>query len=330
MSLIGLATYHWRVKAATDCGDTPWSMSREFTTKNCAAAFIQTTPVSISGSGTPEVNSILTVSGPGTVENLVVSDIIGTHTYVGDLAVRLIGPGGAPIVLLWDGECGSSNDFSLSLSDDATDPVASAPCSPLGQGGIFIPESSLSAFNGMPIAGDWTLRINDNANQDGGELQSWKLEFCSLGSLPVDLLSFDVAGRKNAIQLDWKTANEYNNAGFEIERRSEIETEFTTIGEVLATADVQQVNNYEYLDKDVRPGTRYYYRLRQNDFDGQYEYSEIRTASIEGTQLGLQVYPNPVRGELFGLLNVEASLETELRLFDLNGSLLKEQIASGN
>jgi len=42
------------------------------------------------------------------------------------------------------------------------------------------------------------------------------------------------------------------------------------------------------------------------------------------------VYPNPVRGELFGLLNIESGLETELRLYDLNGRVLKEQITSEN
>jgi len=201
-SLEGLTLYYWRVNATTECGLTPWSATREFTTVDCEAAFIENTPVPISASGTPEVNSVLTVTGAGTVDEIVVSNIIGTHTYVGDLAVRLIGPGGAPIVLLWDGECGSSDDFHLSLSDDATTPVASAPCTPFGQGGTFIPENPLSAFNGLPIAGDWTLRINDNANQDGGELTSWRLNFCSVLPLPVELLSFDAAGLENAIHLD--------------------------------------------------------------------------------------------------------------------------------
>ncbi|MEM9819675.1 MAG: reprolysin-like metallopeptidase [Bacteroidota bacterium] len=328
--LEGLTLYFWRVRATTTCGDTPWSTSRQFITKDCDAAFIENTPVSISSSGTPEVNSILTVSGSGLVDGLVVSNVNGTHTYVSDLEVRLIAPGGSPSVLLWEGECGSSNDFILSLSDDATTPVGSAPCSPLGQGGIYIPEESLSAFDGLPIAGDWTLNIQDNFNQDGGQLTSWTLEFCSLGALPVDLLSFDVSGQKTAIQLEWETANEYNNAGFEIERRTEAEREFTSIGAMLATDDAQQINYYDYLDKDVRPGVRYYYRLRQNDFDGQYEYSPIRTAMLEARQSGLQVYPNPVRGELFGLLNVAPDIETELQLHDLNGRVVREQVVSGN
>ena len=148
--------------------------------------------------------------------------------------------------------------------------------------------------------------------------------------LPVELLSFDASEQGKAIHLNWKTANEFQNAGFEIERRTESETEFTRIGDVIATDDLQDINNYEYLDKNVRPGIRYYYRLRQVDLDGQFEYSQIRSASIKGDELGLQVYPNPVHGDLFGLLNVEPDIETELRLLDLNGRILKEQIVSGN
>lgn len=329
-SLEGLTDYYWRVKVANICDGTPWSLTREFTTGNCVASFIQNTPELISSSGSQEINSVLTITDPGTVGVLTVSNIIGTHTYMSDLEVRLIGPGGSPSVLLWDGECGNSDDFNLSIGDDATDPVSAALCSPLGQGGTYTPVDPLAAFTGLPIAGDWTLRINDNFNLDGGELTTWSLDFCLLSGLPVDLLSFEATGLKNEIQLDWETANESNNKGFEIERRSETEREFVSIGEVPATADLQQINAYKYLDKNVRPGIQYYYRLRQNDFDGQFEFSEIRTASIEGDKLGLQVYPNPANGEVFGLLNVGTGLETELQLHDLHGRIVKEQLASGN
>lgn len=322
--------YYWRVKAMTDCGDTPWSLANEFTTNNCGTSFTENTTVPISPSGITITESIMTVTGPGTVDGMKVSNIIGTHTYVGDLSMELVAPGGSPTVLLIFRECGSSDDFSLSFSDDATIDADDAPCSPLGQGGNYIPIGSLTVFDGLPIAGDWTLRITDNANLDGGELTSWSLDFCSLLALPVDLLSFDAAAQEETIQLDWKTANEYNNEGFEIERRSEIEREFKAIGTIPATTIPQDINNYEFLDKEVRPGMQYYYRLRQNDYDGQFEYSDIRAAKIEGTKFGIQVYPNPVRDELFGSLDLVSGLETQLELVDLNGRILKEQIVSGN
>lgn len=325
-----LTVYYWRVKATTNCGETPWSLSHEFTTNNCGTSFTESTPVPISSSGTVVANSVMTVTGPGTVDGMKVSDILGTHTYVGDLSFELIAPGGSPTALLLNRECGSTDDFNLNFSDDATIAAADAPCTPLGQGGSFIPEDALTIFDGLPIAGDWTLRVTDNANFDGGELTSWSLDFCALTALPVDLLSFDAVAQESTIQLDWKTANEYNNEGFEIERRSETERTFTAIGEIPATNLLQDINNYSFVDKEVRPGMQYYYRLRQNDLDGQFEYSEIRAAKIDGTKFEIQVYPNPVRDELFGLLNLVSSSETELRLLDLNGRVLKEQIVSGN
>ncbi len=325
MPLAGLTLHYWRVKALTGCGETPWSSTRDFTTVNCDASFIQNTPLAISSSGQPEINSVLTVTGPGTVDGLVISNIIGDHTFVGDLAVRLIAPGGSPVALLWDDVCGSFDDFNLSIDDNATDFVSAAPCSPLGQGGTYKPVDPLSVFNGLPIAGDWTLRINDNANQDGGQLTTWRLDFCQLQNLPVELMSFQAFEREEAIQLEWKTATENMNAGFEIERREENNTDFITIGEVKATEDLQSINYYEYLDRNVRPGIRYYYRLRQNDLNGQFEYSEIQSAKIKADNFGLQVYPNPVSGELFGLLNSKSSLETDLFFIDLNGRIISEQ-----
>ncbi|MEM7573447.1 MAG: reprolysin-like metallopeptidase [Bacteroidota bacterium] len=330
MSLAGLTDYYWRVKTTTGCGETPWSSIREFTTTDCAAAFIENVPVSITSSGTPVVTSTITITGPGTIDGLEISNIIGTHTYMSDLSVELIAPDGGPTVLLWDRECGSNDDFNLSLSDFATVPVSDAPCNSFGQGGTFIPENPLSVFNGLPIAGDWTLRINDNANLDGGELLTWRLDFCSLIGLPVELLSFNAFGQEKTIHLDWETTNEYENVGFEIERRTESQAEFTIIGEVPAVEDTRAINSYNFLDEEVRPGILYYYRLRQNDVDGQFEYSPIRTAKIEGNELGLQVYPNPARGELFGFLDREASEETELRLYDLNGRVIRKQTTYGN
>lgn len=330
MDLDGGSIYFWRAKATTSCGETPWSLSRQFTTADCTASFIQNTTISISASGTPVINSVLTVTGPGNVDELFVSNILGNHTYVGDLSIELIAPGGSPIAMLLDRECGSSDDFDLSFSDSAIDQIADAPCSPLGQGGTFQPEDPLSVFNGIPMAGDWTLRINDNANFDGGELNTWSLSFCTAVFLPVDLLSFDAIGKENTIELDWKTANETDNAGFDIERRSETEREFSKIGAVPAMDVLLDINNYRFVDKDVRPGIQYYYRLRQNDFDGKFEYSPIRTARIDGGKLGIQVFPNPANGAVSGILNVASGIETNLRLFDLNGRIVKEQLVAGN
>jgi len=177
-SIAGLTLFYWRVKALTTCGETPWSITREFTTEDCGSSFVENTPVFISSNGPQEVNSVLTINSPGVVDGLEISGIIGEHSYAGGL-------------------CGSSDDFNLSFSDDATVPVANAPCTPLGQGGTFIPSNPLSVFDGLPITGDWTLRINDAFNLDGGELLSWKLDFCSLGGPTAIYVDKNTSGANN-------------------------------------------------------------------------------------------------------------------------------------
>jgi len=326
-----LTTYYWRVSAMTSCGVTAFSTVRSFTTGNCVNTVTNNTPVTIPAAGTPVVTSVITMTQPGNVTELSVSDIIGTHTYVTELKVELIGPGGAPIVELWSGLCGGSDDFNLSLSENAAIAVAEAPCSPVGQSGRFLPEDPLSAFIGSPIAGDWILRISDDAPNDGGELVTWSLDFCTTSSapLPVEMLSFEASAGKSDIRLDWKTATEENNAGFDIERRAEYETAFASLSTVDAKVDAQVENDYGYTDADVRAGVRYYYRLRQNDLDGKFEYSDVRTAALVSKTRGLQVSPNPVRGDLFGTLDVEASTQTDLVLLDLNGRVVLAQAAVG-
>ena len=78
----------------------------------------------------------------------------------------LIAPDGTRFDLFGD-QCGSSNDFDVSLDDTAAQSIVDAPCSPLGQGGVYRPVDALTPLIGQSALGDWTLEITDDANQDG-------------------------------------------------------------------------------------------------------------------------------------------------------------------
>ena len=112
------------------------------------------------------------------------------HTWVGDLDITLTAPDGTTTVeLMPSGTCGNCDDMNVTFDDDAANPItgAAAPIS-----GDFQPASgSLSTFNGLQSAGDWTLTITDNANQDGGNLLSWSLQLCSNTNLSLDDVSLD-------------------------------------------------------------------------------------------------------------------------------------------
>ncbi|KAA0990389.1 T9SS type A sorting domain-containing protein [Dyadobacter aurulentus] len=117
------------------------------------------------------------------------------------------------------------------------------------------------------------------------------------GSLPVTLVSFE--GRKendNAV-LTWKTSQETNNKGFEIER-SEDGKQFEKIGFVDPYSyGSDTIRNYQYLDTNPSAGSNYY-RLKQLDHDGKFAYSKIVNVNF-GKASRISVYPNPTVGDLF-------------------------------
>ncbi len=97
------------------------------------------------------------------------------HTYTGDLDIFLIAPDNTT-VQLFDQHGGSGDNLTNTVFDDeATDPIAgaSAPFT-----GTFQPVGNLSDFDGLQTIGDWTLRIVDNLNGDGGQLLDWTLQLC--------------------------------------------------------------------------------------------------------------------------------------------------------
>ncbi|MFC2103037.1 T9SS type A sorting domain-containing protein [Bacteroidota bacterium] len=119
-------------------------------------------------------------------------------------------------------------------------------------------------------------------------------EVIDLIVIPVELTSFvaDVNAAGNVV-LNWTTATELNNQMFEIERRSE-NSEFYRIGYVDGHGTTTEAQQYSYVDNAVETGT-YFYRLKQLDFNGRYDYSEVVEVEVNGPlSYGLeQNYPNP-------------------------------------
>lgn len=174
----GLASstlYYWRVTAYNSCSTAPASASFSFETSGCGTYMSTDVPVPFNTTATSTIN----VSMPGNIIDLNVIDLIGTHNWVPDMQVSLTSPSGTT-VMLFDQICGNNDDdFNLNF-DDAAAPGA-IPCNqPVGNGGTYLPEQALSAFNGEPAAGTWTLNITDvEPTWDDGVVQSWGLEICA-------------------------------------------------------------------------------------------------------------------------------------------------------
>lgn len=272
-------------------------------------------PITISASGTPLITSDLAINLGQTISSVNVVNLTGDHTYTGDLEFTLIHPGGLEISLLSDA-CGTNEDFNLEFSDGGG--VVNCPLSNMQ---TIAPAEALSSLNGLTTDGTWVLQIQDDANQDGGSLNSWGLEICystSLSSLPVEFIDFTATGKEKQIDLFWETGSESNNAGFDIQRSTHPNRGFESIGWV----DGFGTNNgqkYGYSDLNVAAGMRYYYQLKQIDFDAQFEYSKIATAKLSTDELAIGIRPNPVKDQLTLTLALEGNHTAQVSIIDLLG-----------
>ncbi|WPP48869.1 T9SS type A sorting domain-containing protein [Catalinimonas niigatensis] len=151
-------------------------------------------------------------------------------------------------------------------------------------------------------------------------------------TLPVELLSFSVKMQDRVALLQWVTASEKNNDFFEIQRSLNGKT-WTTIGIVKGAGDSQQELSYTYTDKNPVYGVSYY-RLRQVDFDAQYEYSNVIVLEnvsddTELPQPEVLLYPNPAQLEklIIRALHLHAGQQVEVSLSDIYGKqYLYEQV----
>ncbi|HCY74642.1 MAG TPA: hypothetical protein DHV28_01860 [Ignavibacteriales bacterium] len=119
--------------------------------------------------------------------------------------------------------------------------------------------------------------------------------------VPVELTSFTSSINENNVRLSWQTATETNNAGFEIQReqvfspQSSVGNErWKVISFINGNGTTTEPQSYSFVDKNLEAG-KYQYRLKQIDFDGTFEYSDIIEAEINPpAKFSLeQNYPNP-------------------------------------
>jgi len=232
-------------------------------------------------------------SGPFLVTNDTPGSLlgpIGSYPLGGAMTITwsVNGTSGAPI------NC-TLVDIFLSTDGGLTFPItlATATLNILGTAAVVLPLIDTNKAR-IKIAPSSSTALGNTPNVF---FDISNVNFTIGNPMPVTLVSFNAAAQgENSALLQWETSEETNNAGFDIEMGLD-PRKFIKVGFVEGNGDSKSARQYRYSVADLSAGT-YYFRLKQLDHDGKYEYSQIRALEIKSASNILAVYPNPTNGKL--------------------------------
>ena len=194
----------------------------------------------------------------------------------------------------------------ISIADPATDPCV------FGSANALPSAQFLSRIQLTGAVGVLTSSGNDRSQVP-----------CDPNSpVPVELSHFKATAVEETSVLDWRTASEINNAGYEVQRNT-LGSDWVTIGWVDGNGTKQSASDYAFVDESPLNGVNYY-RLRQLDFDGSKSFSGIVSTRFAKTT-DVEVYPNPSQGNFHVDLPEVPTGELLFRVADVNGRLIHQE-----
>lgn len=138
--------------------------------------------------------------------------------------------------------------------------------------------------------------------------------------VPVELMRFEAIALDNVVDLIWQTATEINNSHFEIERSTD-GIEYQKIGIVEGNGSTLENQLYEFKDNIPVKGHNYY-RLKQIDYDGKFEYSEV--VMIDYTkEVIVTIAPNPIVQGSKVNIQIGEFKNVDFVIFDITGKIVK-------
>ncbi|MBV6511152.1 MAG: hypothetical protein FMNOHCHN_00631 [Ignavibacteriaceae bacterium] len=191
-------------------------------------------------------------------------------------------------------------------------------------------------LSGVNSPGEWKFECYYQANTNGVDCanpiylnsggDNYSFTFTADNSLPVELTSFSGKVVNGKVNLNWNTATEINNYGFEVERAKAVSgsqnVQFAKVGFVEGNGNSNSPKSYSFTDANVTEG-KYIYRLKQIDTDGQFEYSQEVEVSVENLINGYvleQNYPNPFNPSTSIKFGFQNDTRAEVKVYNVIGA----------
>ncbi len=147
--------------------------------------------------------------------------------------------------------------------------------------------------------------------------------------IPVELNSFGAQFNDGAVTLTWSTATETENLGFHIHRSMAREANYVQVTNemILGAGNSAEAHSYSYIDKGVKAGNTYYYKLQDVNFNGNAAFHgpiSVTVEAVEPTNYELaQCYPNPFNPETAIRFSVKQAGKISLKIYNLQGEVIR-------
>lgn len=338
--------YYWRARPKNECGVVGWSGPFVFMVQiqSCLTFSATDLPKNISSNGTPTVESIITVPSGGPVSDVNVKRVQGNHDFFGDLEVRLVRPTGGN-VLLFKNRCSSyAGNFNIAFDDVAN---AAFSCPPPQNAALSKPTEPLSAFNGQDAAGQWILRVKDNASSSGGQLIGFQIELCSGVSLNAPFIV-----NNNTLQLTSGTNAAITTSLLKTDDANNTADQLTYTLITVPSSGVLQKNGTGAM----QPGDKFTQTELNNGAIRHFDYGfastdEFRFAVTDGEgglasgtftiqtlasgtrdlqqNIAFDLAPNPADESVRISFGEALSSDTYISVYNTAGQLLRNQVLAG-
>jgi hypothetical protein len=141
-------------------------------------------------------------------------------------------------------------------------------------------------------------------------------------TLPVSLLNFSASQLNEKTIIKWATSSEINSDHFIIEKSID-NIHWTAIATVNAAGNSNSIINYKAEDPQLYSGMNYY-RLKQVDIDGRFQYSAIATVYFKSTTT-VSIYPNPIQSNTSVNIFSDKKTNLSMRLLSVSGQLIRKE-----